>query len=378
MALSLYIHIPFCLRKCNYCDFVSYAYDADLVEQYLVNLYREMELVSDGLSGEERRLSTIFLGGGTPTSLSGQQLHNILQKTREYFIWDAGAEVTVEANPGTLDGEKLNLLRAGGVNRLSLGVQAFQPQLLQGIGRIHNTRAIYQGVELAREAGFTNLNLDLMYGLPGQSMVDWLETLEKALELGVEHISAYSLKLEPETPFYRQWQQGRLKPCDEDLEADMYQAAIDRLTAGGLGHYEISNFARPGLECRHNLTYWLLDEYLGLGPAAHSLIAGHRLANCTNLQAYLNTLANGQRPLADQQFITSKDEMAEFMFLGLRLIKGVQKADFTKRFGISLTQVYGPAIARLITLNLLEETSELLRLTSLGLALGNEVFEAFL
>lgn len=377
MSLSLYIHVPFCLKKCSYCDFVSYPYDSGLVDQYIHSLEKEMELVSRELS-QARTLSTIFLGGGTPTSLNAEQLYNILQKTREYFTWETGAEVTVEANPGTVDLGKLNLLRSAGVNRLSLGVQAFQDNILKAIGRIHNNRAINDAVALARQAGFTNLNLDLMYGLPGQDMEAWRETLDKAVGLGVEHISAYSLKFEPETPFYRAWEEGRLQPCDQDLEADMYQEAIEKLTAAGFEHYEISNFALPGRECVHNLTYWLMREYLGLGPAAHSLIAGRRLANISSLQEYTTALHNGQRPLADVQIITLRDEMAEFMFLGLRLTRGVGKADFEHRFGKEISQIYGPAIARLTALQLLEETPELVRLTSLGLTLGNEVFEAFL
>ncbi len=378
MSLSLYIHIPFCIKKCNYCDFVSYSHNPSAVDKYLQGLEREMELVARELSPAGKTLKTIFLGGGTPTSLTANQLHNILEKTREYFTWEAGIEVTVEANPGTVDLEKLTVLRTAGVNRMSLGVQAFQETLLKGIGRIHTTAEIYSGVELARQAGFANLNLDLMYALPGQTMEDWTDTLDKALALGVEHISAYSLKLEPGTTYYQAWQEGKLTPCDQDLEADMYQEAISRLTTAGFNHYEISNFARPGRECRHNLTYWLLEEYLGLGPAAHSLIGGHRLANLGSLQAYIAFLDNGQRPLEDDQILTERDARAEFMFLGLRLTRGVEKTRFQHRFGTDLTQAYGKAIAKLVALNLLEETPELIRLTPKGLALGNEAFEAFL
>lgn len=378
MSLSLYIHIPFCIKKCSYCDFISYSHDTAAVDKYLQGLKQEMKLVSRNLSGARKTLKTIFLGGGTPTSLTATQLYNILEKTRVYFTWESGIEATAEANPGTVDPEKLTVLRAAGVNRLSLGVQAFQQPLLKTIGRIHTTAEIYSAVEWARQAGFANLNLDLMYALPGQTMEDWIDTLDKALALGVEHISAYSLKLESGTPFYQAWQEGKLTPCDQDLEADMYREAIERLTAAGFNHYEISNFARPGRECRHNLTYWLLEEYLGLGPAAHSLTDGRRLANLSNLEAYIAALDNGQRPVDDDQVLTEEDAMAEFMFLGLRLTRGVEKTRFQHRFGTDPTQVYAMTISKLTELNLLEETPELIRLTTKGLALGNEVFEAFI
>ncbi len=378
MSISLYIHIPFCRQKCGYCDFISYPYQPAQAKVYLHALEQEMALVSYGLSAPQRQVKTVFLGGGTPTCLSAAQIANILQKSREYFNWDTEVEVTVEANPGTVDLAKLQALHQVGVNRLSIGAQAFQNRLLQTIGRIHDTAAIYQTFDYARTAGFDNLSLDLMYGLPGQTMEDWTDSLQQAIQAKVEHLSAYSLKLEPGTPMYQAWQEQRLAPCDQDLEADMYLEACGQLTTAGYTHYELSNFALPGRECRHNLTYWQLEEYLALGPAAHSLMGGYRLANVTDLAIYTELLKQHQRPLADKDLLTSDDARAEYLFLGLRLLKGIDKADFRHSFGSELKDLYGEVITKYSQLGLLEETPQVLRLTSKGLLLANEVFAAFM
>ncbi|HEX3032224.1 MAG TPA: coproporphyrinogen-III oxidase family protein, partial [Bacillota bacterium] len=249
----------------------------------------------------------------------------------------------------------------------------------QELGRIHSREQVFEAVAAAREAGFDNLSLDLMYGLPGQTLVQWQETLEEAVALGVEHISAYSLKLEEGTRFFTRWEAGELCPCDEDLEADMYEAAIAYLTGQGYEHYEISNFSRPGKNCRHNLTYWTLQPYLGLGPAAHSFYNTRRWSNTPNLQEYLEQVAGGNRPLAEDNIVSPADLMGEYMFLGLRLLrKGVSRHEFASMFGRELDSVFGPELERLLKLDLLQQKGNILLLTPKAIPVANEIFACFI
>lgn len=381
MTLGLYIHIPFCLQKCGYCDFVSYKYDTTLAERYIQGLKREMELVAGEMGSggtTKNRVSTVFFGGGTPTVLEAGQLIDILGWSREYFSWGPEVEVTVEANPGTVSVEKLTALRQAGVNRLSLGVQAFQPELLKELGRIHSREQVYQAVEAARQAGFANISLDLMYGLPGQTSDQWQATLKQAVALDVEHISAYSLKIEEGTPFYSRWQAGQLTACDEDLEADMYQAAIAYLSQQGYEHYEISNFARPGKNCRHNLIYWTLEHYLGFGPAAHSFLNHRRSANTTDFKVYLQQVAQGKRPVTEDFPVSQEDLMGEYMFLGLRLLKkGVSPKAFAHYFGREIDTIYGKELEKMLRLGLLQQEGDKLVLTKAAIPIANEVFAQF-
>jgi len=371
---SLYIHVPFCLRKCRYCDFTSYHFDRVDADLYLRALAREIDLrASEPLPP----VQSVFFGGGTPTTLPGSILAGILDELRRRHRFGDDVEVTVEANPGTVDEEKLAALREGGVNRLSLGMQAAQDRLLDLLGRAHRARDVAGAVQLARAAGFENLNLDLIYGLPGQTLADWEETLAAALDLEPEHIAAYALEIHPETSLGEAVARGELAPADEELELEMYQVLRRTLRRAGFVHYEISNFARPGRECRHNLNYWRNGEYAGYGPAACSYLGGRRTTNEKDPLAYAGRLFAGERPVAESEVPDERTRMAETVFLGLRLIGGLSRARFSALFGRDVTAVFGPEIAALEAKGLVELTPDALRLTERALPLANEVFAAF-
>ncbi|MGB9804196.1 radical SAM family heme chaperone HemW [Desulfofundulus sp.] len=377
MAISLYIHVPFCLRKCRYCDFVSYSYDPEAACRYRVALLREMALYHERLGPEERRLKTIFIGGGTPTCLPEEDLAAILEGCSRYFQWLPGVEVTVEANPGTVDLSKLRTLRCAGVNRLSLGVQTCSDHFLRLLGRVHSFNQAVEAVILARRAGFDNLNLDLIFAIPGQTVANWQHCLRKVLSLRPEHISAYSLQLEEGTPLAREVAEGRILPCEEETELAMYREVIDFLVDRGYEHYEISNFARPGYRCRHNLTYWHNEPYLGLGPAAHSCLGDERFYNTGSLEEYEARLLAGELPVAGRERLSRDTMMAETVFLGLRLIEGLDLARFESRFGKNIEEVFGEQIKKLSRLGLLKIHSKHLKLTARGLPLANAVFREF-
>ncbi|MCL2337648.1 MAG: radical SAM family heme chaperone HemW [Firmicutes bacterium] len=374
---SLYIHVPFCRRKCLYCDFVSYPYGAAGELGYLAALEQEMALWAGKAAEERWTLSTVFIGGGTPTCLSADGLGEIITKAGKYFNLSPDVEFTVEANPGTVERAGLAMLRQLGVNRLSLGAQACDATTLRTLGRIHSHRQTVEAVEQARGAGFANLNLDLICGVPGQTLEQWLSCLAQIISLQPEHISAYGLQLEPGVPLYAMIEAGILRPCDEELQADMYYGAIDALQAAGYRHYEISNFARPGRECRHNLVYWHNGAYLGLGPAAHSRLGMERLANEASLEDYQASLAAGRLPTAWSETLRIRDDMFETVFLGLRMMAGLDLAGFQARFGVALDQVYPGVAARLTENKLLTSQANFLRLTRRGLAVANMVMSEF-
>ncbi len=375
--VGLYIHIPFCRRKCAYCDFVSYAGREALFALYVDAAHREMTLCCE--SWNDVRFTTLYIGGGTPTVLSPAALGGLIDAARRLGGLGADAEITVEANPGTLDAAALSLLRQAGVNRLSLGAQSFDPAMLCLLGRIHTADQIGQAVQMAREAGLNNLNLDLMFGLPAQSPEAWQADVHAALRLDVPHLSLYALTLEDGTPLQRRIAAGELPQPDDDLAADMYEWAEETLERAGYEHYEISNWARPGHACQHNLIYWRNRPYLGLGTAAHSWWGGRRWANVTDPQAYIAALQDGQRPVAASEDIDVRSEMGETMMMGLRLVQeGVSAAAFDRRFGIGLYQVYGREIAELMDEGLLEQVGDSVRLSWRGHLLGNRAFERFI
>jgi len=377
MAAGLYIHVPFCLKKCHYCDFISYPYREKEAGIYLNAVIKEMELVSASLSPDAKEVETIYLGGGTPTCLPAPALAAILKNCRRYFFVSPGAEITVEANPGTVDGPKLTALREAGVNRLSLGVQAAQDRLLKVLGRAHTFAQAKDAVRLAREAGFTNLNADLIFGLPGQTPADWADSLQKILDLRPQHISAYGLQLEADTPLGRAVQAGEARLPGEDTELVMFEQAIEILTAAGFVHYEISNFALPGAQCRHNLRYWRNLPYLGLGPAAHSFDGSSRTSNETSLAKYAARVEAGELPVAGREKLTRQTLIAETVFLGLRLREGLDLKAFAGRFGQPVEAVFPAEIKRLLQLNLLEIENNFLRLTPKGLPVANQAFASF-
>ncbi len=392
-SVSLYLHVPFCHAKCHYCDFNSYAGMLGQRETYVEALAREIRLA--GLrarlaDGTPRRCRTIFFGGGTPSLLSAAQVEGLLQEARAAFAVDADAEITLEANPGTLEYGRLDALRATGVNRLSMGAQSFDAGLLRWMGRIHSPEEIETAFTAARRAGFTSINLDFIFALPGQSLATWADTLERALTLGPEHLSLYSLIVEEDTPLFSWVRDGQVTPADDDTAADMYEHAMERLVRAGYRQYEISNWALPGHECRHNLTYWRNLPYIGLGAGAHSCFAGHRFAETRPIAGYISKVRAAVAPgagtaqtlpagaIVEDEVVSPDMAMAETAMLGLRLNTGVSRLEFAARYGRAFEQVFDERLADVRNLGLIETVGDRVRLTERGRLLGNEVFARLL
>jgi oxygen-independent coproporphyrinogen-3 oxidase len=348
------------------------------VDRYVEAVLQEAQIQSAAVRGVGAQVSTIYLGGGTPTCLPEKLLESLLTEVLQVFPMTHNAEITVESNPGTVTYRKLRRLRDIGVTRLSIGVQSLNDSLLRTLGRVHTASDSVSAFHLAREAGFDNINVDLIYAIPGQTMKDWKETLDEALGLGPEHISAYGLMLEEETPLWRKVKSGKLAACDEDLEIDMYYSAEEKLSLAGYRHYEISNFALPGYECRHNIIYWRLEPYLGLGAGAHSYVNEERRSNLTDPMDYLSSIMSLGSAVAESEVFSKADEMSTVMILGLRMAGGVGEEGFYRRFGISMRDVFGKAIAKGVARGLLEWDGDRLKLTRYGLMLSNEAMLEFL
>jgi len=397
MNYSLYFHIPFCAHRCAYCDFNTYAGQEDSIPFYVTTLCKEVELVGRRFPAGNK-IHTIFFGGGTPSLLSPQQFESTFHSLRGHFDLTDTNEVTIEANPGTVSLEQLKKLHDIGINRISFGVQSANMEELQMLERAHDFFDVIRSVSWARQAGFDNLNLDLIYGLPEQTLLVWQSTIRRILDLQPDHISAYALTLEHGTPFGRWASRGLLPRPDPDLAADMYEWADEVFESAGYVHYEISNWAKPNRECIHNLQYWRALPYLGLGAGAHGYANGYRYSNVLRIKTYIDRLApvDGQIPSIEFPFSpatvnrhgqTLQDDMSEFMITGLRLTgEGVNASTFGQRFGSKLTDIYGAEIDELIQLGLLEwnkmtseaeGASEVLRLTARGRLLGNQVFIRF-
>ncbi|MGO4541199.1 radical SAM family heme chaperone HemW [Paenibacillus sp. 2TAB19] len=378
---ALYIHIPFCTNKCHYCDFTSYVLKGQPVDQYLIALEQEMKRTTELLPPVE--IDTVFVGGGTPTVLTPPQMKVFLDAVKSHFPLAPNVEFTMEANPGTTDIEKLQAMRDGGVNRISFGVQSFDNGLLERIGRIHSVDDVYRSLENARKVGFTNMSIDLMFGLPGQTIEHLTSSVESALALDLKHYSIYSLKVEENTLFHKLYERNELPLPTEDEEFNMFIRLMDLLKAGGYEHYEISNFAKPGYESRHNSTYWRNEPYYGLGAGAHGYANRQRHVNLKGITPYIDA-ASEKLPRLDSFEVSEQEAMEDFMMVGLRLLSGVRSSNFSKQFGggLSLEQKFGPTIDKLIRDGLLEklELSDdtVYKLTSQGVLLGNEVFGAFL
>lgn len=376
-TVSLYLHIPFCHTRCHYCDFNTYAGMLPLREPYVRALLAEIALAGDlarRADGSVRRARTIFFGGGTPSLLHVPQIAHLLDTCHAAFAVDPGAEITLEANPGTLNQEHLLGLRAAGVNRLSMGAQSFDAGLLTKLGRIHSPLEITQAVQYARAAGFTSINLDFMFGLPDQTMQHWRETLDQALALRPEHLSLYSLIIEEGTAFYDWAQEGRITPGDEDLCADMYEYADELLQEAGYENYEISNWALPGHQSEHNLTYWRNLPYLGLGAGAHSFFHGRRFSNVLAPLQYIQLLKAGRRPEAESETIDRTQQMSETAFLAFRTAAGLHLPTFEQRFDEPFARFVGDRLRLVEQAGLIERQDEWVRLSKRGRLLGNEVF----
>ncbi|KAA0894036.1 radical SAM family heme chaperone HemW [Oryzomonas rubra] len=380
MFTRLYLHIPFCRRKCPYCAFVSQESTAADLDGYAHTLLVEMGLAAHAFRAE-RPLESVYFGGGTPSLLDPRQIGRIVERTGDLFGLDREAEITLEANPGTVGLERLAAFRSAGVNRLSLGVQSFHDPLLKALGRIHSAAEAREAFQAARTAGFTNIGIDLIHALPGQTLPMWRSELEQALALGPEHISVYGLTVEEGTPFALRYGADSPRLPDEDLAVAMFEEADDILTAAGYEHYEIANYALPGRRSAHNSGYWRRDGYLGLGCGAHTFLRqgyGVRFGNPADLDAYADAVAQGHLPHGEGQRLTRQDAMAEFMFLGLRMADGIGESGFRQAFGIGLDETFGVALAKLTALGLLEAAGDRVRLTRRGMLLSNQVFAHFL
>ncbi len=367
---GVYVHLPFCIKKCAYCDFVSYENCLAEAPDYITAVLAEAEAYR-GLA-----VDTIYIGGGTPTALPTEQLVRLLSGLFAVFCVDSHAEITVEANPGTADRHKFNVLAAAGVNRLSLGVQSFCDDELAALGRIHSAEEAQQAIYEAYAAGIQNLSLDLMFSIPLQTSASWLTSLQTAIQLPISHISCYSLTICDDTPFGAMVAAGQLSEPDDETDRRFYRDLCMFLKQNGLERYEISNFARPGYEARHNTKYWRHIPYIGLGAAAHSFWQERRFENPAQPAAYYDVVYNGAaRP---GESLTREDAMSEFMFLGLRLTQeGVSPKTFEECFGVSLQSVYGAQLEKLLRLGLLTHKGENFCLTDRGIDISNQVFCEF-
>ena len=406
--LRLYVHVPFCVKKCDYCDFLSGPSDEEGIESYFEALYKEVGSY-EGRTGDYK-VSTVFIGGGTPSCVRSEYIARLLEELKRVFEFSSGdgslePEITIEANPGTVDKDKLADYRKAGINRLSFGLQSTHDRELRLLGRIHTYREFVENYRLARELGFGNINIDLMSALPGQELSSWEETLGRVTELGPEHISAYSLIIEEGTPFYERYgPEGKQKDelISEDLDRLIYKRTREILEKYGYIRYEISNYARPGYECRHNMAYWEGALYLGFGLGAASFIENTRFRNTDSLEEYIKAMNYNDRShknimstnkpehkneglLHDAYGIrrdiiqlSKKDLIEEFMFLGLRMTRGVDRFEFKKRFGVSMDEIYGNILNRLEKENLVITCGGKVRLTDYGIDVSNRILSEFL
>ncbi len=371
---AAYVHIPFCARKCGYCDFASLAGAEDSADRYLSALAREMEL----LLGEPVEVATIFVGGGTPTRLNCRQLRRLTSILRQWLVLTPGGEWTVEANPGTLDLEKVEVLVEAGVNRVSLGAQSFQPAVLAALDRDHGRAEVERALERVRSS-FPRWSLDLIFGVPGSSLSLWLDDLEIARALGPAHLSCYGLVFEKGTALWGQWQSGQVFPVDEELERTMYEATIDRLADLGLSMYEISNFARPGHECRHNLVYWANEAYFGFGLGAARYIRGVRSVNTRDLQGYLRRIESGIPATGPSEELSPEAQARETAILMLRRVAlGIDRHQFRHRTGFDLDTLLGPTLERFKSSGHLHDDRQRVRLSREGLFIADFILRKLL
>ena len=371
---SLYVHIPFCKSRCFYCDFTTFVKSPAAMEAYVDALVAEWDLMEP----LEAPLATAYFGGGTPTLLSASLLHRLLDAMHRRFEFCADAEITFESNPDSITREKLRVLRDHGVNRISFGAQAFQDHLLQAIGRAHLRDAIEEAVWAARDLGFPHVNVDLMFGLPDQTLLDVAESVEAVLRLPVDHVSAYWLKIEPGTPFAKWHEMGLLSLPGEDAEADMYRLVRDVLREAGFVHYEISNFARPGGEARHNLVYWRNEPYWASGVGAHGYVRGERYAMEHRFSAYLAAVREGRRPVSARQRVPVTERAEDQVILGLRLAEGVDRQRFERRFGRTIEELFPGVVERLLAEGLLERRGSAYRIPDAYWPIANAIFEQWI
>lgn len=369
-SFEIYVHIPFCVKKCEYCDFLSFRADCALQERYMGALLDEI----DGLSFWKREVSSVFIGGGTPSLIKPEELCRIIDKLKSKYTFTPDAEITIEANPGTLTSNGLKCYKNHGVNRLSIGLQSVSDKELKMLGRIHTFREFLESYECARKEGFSNINIDLMFALPGQTCESWRNSLRTVAEMSPEHISAYSLIIEEGTPFAVR----KLELPDEDVEYQMYEDTADVLKEYGYLQYEISNYAKKDFACRHNIGYWKRTDYIGVGLGAASLFEKERFSNTSDLDEYLQLSSCPERIRKDRERLSVEDEMTEFMILGLRMVQGVSEREFAGQFGISLMEKYGSILDKYRHVGMMEKKGDRWRFTRKGIHVSNRILADFL
>lgn len=365
--VSLYIHVPFCKQKCFYCDFPSYARKDDLMEEYVEALNKEIIEKTRGY-----KIRSLFIGGGTPSYLTEKTLKSLMDTIKKVDFID-NAEKSIECNPGTVTKEKFEIMKAGGINRLSFGLQTTKNNLLKSIGRIHSFEEFKENFKLARSLGFNNINIDMMFGLPNQSLEEWKESLDDVEKLEPDHISAYSLIVEEGTPFYKMYNLGKLSLPSEEDEREMYYVCRKMLLDKGYKQYEISNYAREGKECFHNKVYWKCEEYIGVGASSSSYIDGKRIKNIDDLREYIERSNDGKTVVEEEIINKRSDDIEEFMFMGLRMNEGIEEKEFERRFGVEVDHIYKDVIEGNINKELIERKSGRIYLTDKGIEVSNVV-----
>lgn len=374
--LGLYIHVPFCIKKCNYCDFNSYQFNEKDKIKYLEAIVNEMKMYKN--TYKDKIFNSIFIGGGTPSILEPKEIELLMKNAYKNFNIDENAEVSIECNPGTITKDKLIAMKENHINRLSIGLQAYQSHHLEKLGRIHNFNQFKKNYLEAREIGFNNINIDLMYAIPNQTMTEWEDTLKAIVKLNPEHISAYSLILEEGTKFFNMYENDELQLVDEDIDIKMYEYTMNFLIEHGYHQYEISNYAKEEYECEHNKIYWRCDKYLGLGPGASGYIDNIRYSNLEKLDEYFKSIENGNYPIATKSQLENQDKLEEKIFMGLRMNEGINMDEINKEFSIDFFEKYELVINKLEKLNLIKVDNRSIKLTQKGREISNSVFIEFI
>lgn len=382
-ALGLYVHIPFCIRKCNYCDFLSFGGTTEEEQKnYFRSLLREIKYYSE-IYSNKYYVDSIFIGGGTPSLVEERLIHELMSAVGNSFTVDKNAEISIESNPKTLTKNKLDTYLDAGINRLSMGVQSFDDTMLSSMGRVHSTEDFLANYSLARECGFRNINIDLMFGIPGQTMPIWMDTLERAIGLEPEHISFYSLQLEEGTPYFSMFREGSLKEIEEELDRTMYHDAVKTLESCGYRHYEISNAAKYGYQCRHNLKYWSMEDYLGLGLGAHSYLGGMRFSQIEKLPAFTEAALSNEKDssvVAWEHRNTRQEDISEYIFTGMRKLEGISLIDFETRFEQSIEDAFSANWHRLqkyVDEGYLVKSAANMHFTLKGIDISNTILTEF-
>lgn len=374
--LGLYVHIPFCERKCNYCDFYSLVKTGEIENRYIDALLLEIKSYKD--KSKEYEVDSIFIGGGTPSYLKPEYIKIILQEINNTFLLSNDCEITMEANPNSIDKDKVLQYKSYGINRISLGIQSLDENILKTIGRLHNSEEALEAIRIIRSAGIDNINADVMFNIPGQDVQSIIDTLDKIIKEKVKHISFYSLKLEEGTPMFLMEEKGLIKMLDDDIERGMYYSGREFMENEGYFQYEISNFCKPGFECKHNIKYWTGADYIGFGPFAHSCFEDKRYNNISDINIYCDNKDNPERYRQLNEVLNRESKMFEYIMLGLRMNKGISIDDFNHKFEANFLELYKNQIDKLISYNLITIDKNIVKLSKRGMDISNYVFEEFL